>query len=73
VRYPQSVRRAGSAAGSLLALVRRRREERRPRVRVRIAHGETTVLPEHAPARERLLSLAEQLVAEYGRQARGDR
>jgi hypothetical protein len=73
VRYPQPVRRAGSYAGSLLALVRRRRENRRPRVRVRIAHGETIVLSEDAPARERLLSLAEQLVGEYGRQARGDR
>jgi hypothetical protein len=73
VRYPQSVRRAGSVAGSLLALVRRRREERRPRVRVRVAQGETIVLPEDAPERARLLSLAEQLVGEYGRQARAER
>jgi hypothetical protein len=57
----------------LLALVRRRRENRQPRVRLRIADGETIVLSEDAPARERLLSLAEQLVGEYGRQARGDR
>jgi hypothetical protein len=42
-------------------------------VRVRIAHAETIVLAEDAPARERLLSLAEQLVGEYGRQARGER
>jgi hypothetical protein len=73
MRAPQIVRRTGSYAGSVLGLVRRRREDRRPRVRVRIAHGETTVLAEDAPARERLLSLAEQLTAEYGRQARGGR
>jgi hypothetical protein len=57
----------------VLGLVRRRREDRRPRVRVRIAHAETIVLAEDAPARERLLSLAEQLVGEYGGQARGER
>jgi hypothetical protein len=73
VRSPRPVRRAGSYAGSLLGLLRRRREDRQPRVRVRIAHGETTVLAEDAPGRERLLSLAEQLVGEYGRQARGER
>jgi hypothetical protein len=73
VRQPDLVKRAGSYAGSVLGLVRRRREDRRPRVRVRIAHGETTVLAEDSPARERLLSLAEQLVAEYRRQARGER
>jgi hypothetical protein len=73
VRYPQPIRRAGSYAAGLLGLVRRRREDRRPRVRVRIAHGETHVLAEDAPTRERLLSLAEQLVGEYGKQARGER
>jgi hypothetical protein len=73
MKYPQPLRRAGSYAGTVLGLVRRRREDRRPRVRVRIAHGETTVLSEEAPARERLLSLSEQLVGEYARQARGDR
>jgi hypothetical protein len=73
MRYPQPVRRAGSYAGSVLALFRRRREDRQPRVRIRIAHGETIVLSEDAAARERLLSLSEQLVGEYGRQARGER
>jgi hypothetical protein len=73
MRAPQIVRRAGGYAGSVVALVRRRREDKRPRVRVRIAHGETTVLAEDAPARERLLSLAEELAAEYAGYARRGR
>ena len=73
MRTPQVVRRARGYAGSAMALVRRRREDRRPRVRVRIAHGETTVLGEDEPARERLLSLAERLVAEYAENARRGR
>jgi hypothetical protein len=59
------VARAGALAGSLFALARRRRENRKPRVRVRIAHGETRVLPEHDPGRGRLLALASDLVDEY--------
>jgi hypothetical protein len=65
------VARARALAGSLFALVRRRRESRKPRVRVRIAHGETRLLAESDPARERLLALASDLVAEYRRGTRG--
>jgi hypothetical protein len=71
VKYSESIRRLGGLAGELAAVVRRRRENRKPRVRVRIAHGEARVLPEEAAARERLLSLASRLVAEYGRPGRG--
>ena len=39
---------------------------RKPRVRVRLAHGETRVLAEGDAGRERLLSLAGELVADYG-------
>jgi hypothetical protein len=73
VRYPARVRGAASYAGNLLALVRRGRADRQPRVRVRIAHAETSVLSEDAPVRARVLSLSEQLVSEYGRQPRGAR
>ena len=73
MRYPQPVRRAGGYAGHLLGLVQRRRESRKPRVRVRIAHGEARVLEEGAPTRERLLSLAGDLVSVYGKGGRGER
>jgi hypothetical protein len=40
-------------------------------VRVRLAHGETRLLPESEPARERLLALASDLVDEYRKGSRG--
>jgi hypothetical protein len=58
-------------AESLFAVARRRRDNRKPRVRVRVAHGETRVLPEGDPARERLLALASDLAAEYRKGTRG--
>ena len=60
------VGRFRSAAGSLTGLVSRRRDRRKPRVRLRLAHGETRVLAEGDAGRERLLSLAGELVADYG-------
>jgi hypothetical protein len=71
MRYASSLRGAAAALAGLVAVVRRRRERRRPRVRMRLAHGEARVLPDGAPERERLLSLAAELVAEYGRPGRG--
>lgn len=71
MRYLPPLRRAGGYAADLLAFLRRRRESRRPRVRVRLAHGEARVLPEELPERERLLALAEELVDEYGGTGRG--
>ena len=53
-------------AGGLTAVLRRRRDDRKPRVRLRLAHGETRVLAEGDIGRERLLSLAAELVADYG-------
>ena len=73
MRYPSRVKRVGRAAGDLLAAARRRAPAPRARVRVRLAHGEARVLAEDAPERERLLSLAEQLVSEYGRGSRAGR
>jgi hypothetical protein len=70
MRYIPSPRRIGSAIGQVGTFVRRRRDGRKPRVRVRIAHGETRVLAEGNAERERLLSLARELVAEYGKASR---
>jgi hypothetical protein len=58
--------RIRSAAGGLAGFLRRRRDGRKPRVRLRLAHGETRVLAEGDAARDRLLSLAGELVADYG-------
>jgi hypothetical protein len=66
------VGRARGLAESLFAVARRRRDNRKPRVRVRVAHGEARVLSDGDPARERLLELASDLAGEYRKGARGD-
>jgi hypothetical protein len=73
MKYPPRIKRVGRAAGDLLAAARRRGPDSRARVRVRLAHGEARVLTEDAPERERLLSLAERLVSEYGGSSRAGR
>jgi hypothetical protein len=73
VRYPPVIGRLAGVAAEAGALLRRRRESRRPRVRVRVAHGETRVIAEDAPEHERIRSLAEELVAEHSRSGRGRR
>jgi hypothetical protein len=72
MRFPAPIRRAGAIAGGLAAIAgglagaaRRRKESRQPRVRVRIAHGETRLLAPDSPERERLLEVANALVSEY--------
>ena len=65
MRSPSLVTRLTALAAEATAFARRRRENREPRVRIRIAHGETRVLPEDAPERERILSLAADLASEY--------
>jgi hypothetical protein len=74
MRYPGPIRSLGDTVADAFALVRRRRQVRSPRVRVRTGHGEAQLLPADAPACERVLSLAGELVAAYGREpGRGDR
>jgi hypothetical protein len=70
VRYLPPLGRAGRLAREVTAFLRRRRDSRKPRVRVRLAHGETRVLPEGDKGRERLLALAGELVGEYGKGSR---
>jgi hypothetical protein len=55
-----------SFAGGIAGIFRRRRDVRAPRVRLRIDHGETRVLADGDPGRDRLLSLSRELVADYG-------
>jgi hypothetical protein len=44
--------------------MRRRRDVRRPRVRVRVDHGEAHVLEEGSPEADRLLALAREMLDE---------
>ena len=67
MKYPDSIKRVGSYAGDIVAAARRRKDNRKPRVRVRIAHGETKVLGDDSDAGARLLALADELVSEYAR------
>ena len=71
MKYPDPVKRVGSYAGGLLAVARRRKESRGPRVRIRVAHGETKVLGPDSETGKQLLALAGELVTEYARAGRG--
>jgi hypothetical protein len=56
--------RLGGSAEEVAAAMRRRRDVRRPRVRVRLDDGEAQLLANDSPAAERLLGLARELVGE---------
>jgi hypothetical protein len=61
----------GGYAEEVAAAMRRRREVRRPRVRIRVAHAEARVLDDDAPAAGRLLALARELLDEREEAPRG--
>jgi hypothetical protein len=67
VKERGTIGRLGGYAEEVAAAVRRRRETRKPRVRVRINHGEATVLAEESPAAQRLLEASQRLVDEDSR------
>lgn len=54
----------GGYAEEVAAAMRRRRDVRRPRVRIRVAHGEARVLDEDSQAAGRLLALAREMLDE---------
>jgi hypothetical protein len=54
----------GGYAEEVAAAMRRRRDVRRPRVRVRVDHGEARVLEEGSPEADRLLALAREMLDE---------
>jgi hypothetical protein len=56
--------RLGGYANEVAAALRRRKEVRRPRVRVRLDHGEAQLLDDATPEAERLLTLARELIGE---------
>ena len=59
--------RLGGYAEEVAAVVRRRRETRKSRVRVRLSHGEATVLADDSPVGVRLLEASQRLVDETRR------
>lgn len=61
----------GGYAEEVAAAMRRRREVRRPRVRIRVAHAEARVLDDDAPAARRLLALAREMLDEREEAPRG--
>jgi hypothetical protein len=56
--------RLGGYAEEVAAALRRRKEVRRPRVRIRVDQDEAQLLDDHAPEAERLLTLARELIGE---------
>jgi hypothetical protein len=54
--------RLGGYAEEVAAAVRRRNEKRKPRVRVRVAHGEARVLVDGSSEAERLQALCQGIV-----------
>jgi hypothetical protein len=64
VNRPRQRGLLGGYAEEVAAAMRRRRDVRRPRVRVRVNHGEARVLEEDAPEAGRLLALARKMLDE---------
>ncbi len=56
--------RLGGYAEEVAAAMRRRKEVRRPRVRVRVDHSEARLLDDGSEDAERLLTLARELIGE---------
>ena len=68
---PRQRRALGGYAEEVAAAMRRRRDVRRPRVRVRVDHGEARVLEDGSAGAERLLALARELLDEREEAAGG--
>jgi hypothetical protein len=64
VNRPRQRGLLGGYAEEVAAAMRRRRDLRRPRVRVRVNHGEARVLDEGVPEADRLLALARTMLDE---------
>jgi hypothetical protein len=71
VNRPRQRGLLGGYAEEVAAAMRRRRDVRRPRVRIRIAHGEARVLGEESREAARLLALARDMLDEREEAPRG--
>jgi hypothetical protein len=64
MKQRRAIGRLGDYAEEVAAAVRRRNEKRRPRVRVRVAHGEARVLVDESAEAVRLQALCQAIVDE---------
>jgi hypothetical protein len=64
MKHRRTIGRLGDYAEEVAAAVRRRQEKRKPRVRVRIAHGEARVLTDESAEGIRLQALCQEIVDE---------
>jgi hypothetical protein len=62
LKQRRTIGRLGDYAEEVAAAVRRRNEKRKPRVRVRVGHGEALVLPDESPGAIRLQGLCQAIV-----------
>ena len=62
MKQRRSIARLGSYAEEVAAAMRRRNEKRRPRVRVRVGHGEARVLRDGSPEAVHLQALCQSIV-----------
>jgi hypothetical protein len=62
MKQRRTIGRLGDYAEEVAAAVRRRNEKRKPRVRVRVAHGEARVLIDESPEAVRLQALCQAIV-----------
>jgi hypothetical protein len=64
MKQRRSIGRLSDYAEEVAAAVRRRNEKRKPRVRVRVGHGEARVLADDSPEAIRLQALCQAIVDE---------
>jgi hypothetical protein len=64
LKQRRTIGRLGDYAEEVAAAVRRRNEKRKPRVRVRVGHGEALVLLDESPEGIRLQALCQAIVDE---------
>jgi hypothetical protein len=62
MKQRRSIGRLTGYAEEVAAAVRRRNEKRKPRVRVRVGHGEARVLADESPEAVRLQSLCQAIL-----------
>ena len=71
MKQRRAIGRLGGYAEEVAAAMRRRTEKRKPRVRIRIGHGEARVLPADSQDALRLQALCQSIVDSEGARPNG--